>query len=65
MTGFKIPTWWEADQLATNMSQELELLSLLRNNSCLVVREGLEPATSGYYTKRPTTRPRCLHNSIS
>ena len=40
MTGFKIPTWWEADQLATNMSQELELLGLVRNNSCLSSQRG-------------------------
>ena len=38
------------------MTKELNLC-LPKNNSCLVVRAGLEPATSGFQVRRPNHSP--------
>ena len=56
--GFKIPTGGR--QTSWLFTREPELLGLPRNSSYQVVGERLEPATSGYYAKRPnhsTTLP--------
>ena len=45
----KNPNWQEADQLAVyKRGRGVELKSLTRNNSSLVVRAGIESATSGF-----------------
>ena len=62
LTGLKIPTGGrQTSWLFTNMTEELNW-GPPRNNSSLVVRAGLEPATSGFQVRRPNhsaTLPRC------
>ena len=53
LTGLKIPTGGrQTSWLFTNMTEELNW-GPPRNNSSLVVRAGLEPATSGFQVRRP------------
>ena len=53
ITGLKIPTGGrQTSWLFTNMTEELNW-GPPRNNSSLVVRAGLEPATSGFQVRRP------------
>ena len=63
ITGLKIPTGGrQTSWLFTNMTEELNW-GPPRNNSSLVVRAGLEPATSGFQVRRPnhsaTLPPAC------
>ena len=51
-TGLKIPTGRQTSWLFTSMTEELNW-GPPRNNSSLVVRAGLEPATSGFQVRRP------------
>ena len=63
ITGLKIPTGGrQTSWLFTSMTEELNW-GPLRNNSKLVVRAGLEPATSGFQVRRPNhsaTLPPCV-----
>ena len=53
ITGLEIPTGGrQTSWLFTNMTEELNW-GPPRNNSSLVVRAGLEPATSGFQVRRP------------
>ena len=53
ITGFKIPTGGtQTSWLFTSMTEELNK-GPPRNNSTLVVRAGLKPATSGFQVRRP------------
>ena len=52
MVGLKIPTGGRQTSWLTKMTKELNL-GLQRNNFSLVVRTGLEPATSGFQVQRP------------
>ena len=53
ITGLKIPTGGrQTSWLFKNMTEELNW-GPPRNNSSLVVRAGLEPATSGFQVRRP------------
>ena len=53
ITGLKIPTGGrQTSWLFTSMTEELNW-GPPRNNSSLVVRAGLEPATSGFQVRRP------------
>ena len=53
ITGLKIPTGGrQTSWLFTSMTEELNW-GLPRNNSSLVLRAGLEPATSGFQVRRP------------
>ena len=53
ITGLKIPTAGrQTSWLLTNMTEELNW-GPPRNNSSLVVRAGLEPATSGFQVRHP------------
>ena len=53
ITGLQIQTGGrQTSWLFTNMTEELNW-GPLRNNSSLVARAGLEPATSGFQVRRP------------
>ena len=55
MAGLKIPTGGrQTSWLFTKMTKELNL-GLQRNNSSLVARTGLEPATSRFQVRPPNT----------
>lgn len=53
--------WWEADQLAIHKHDwGVELKLLLRNNSALVVRVGLDPQLQDFKSPTLTTWLGCL-----